>query len=71
MADTDGLVKTKAFIALMEGYEASAEMEGEIQKFCRQKMASFKSPRVIEFMAELPKTGQGKIDKRQLREGGL
>lgn len=71
LTDTDGLVKTKAFIALREGYEASAEMEDEIQEFCRQKMASFKSPRIIEFMGELPKTGQGKIDKRQLREGGL
>jgi acyl-coenzyme A synthetase/AMP-(fatty) acid ligase len=29
-------------------------------------MAYFKSPRLIKFVTELPKTGQGKIDKRAL-----
>jgi acyl-coenzyme A synthetase/AMP-(fatty) acid ligase len=34
-------------------------------------MASYKAPRYIDFFPELPKTGQDKIDKRQLRERGL
>jgi acyl-coenzyme A synthetase/AMP-(fatty) acid ligase len=70
LEDKDGLLKTKAFISLKKGHQASAEMGDEIKKFCRQKMASYKSPRTIEFLDDLPKTGQGKIDKRQLRERG-
>ena len=66
--DKDGLVKTKAFVVLQEGYEASERMVDELKEFCRQKMAPFKSPRSVEFMKELPKTGQGKIDKRGLLE---
>jgi len=31
-------------------------------------MAPFKAPRFIQFLNELPKTGQGKIDKRQSME---
>jgi non-ribosomal peptide synthetase component E (peptide arylation enzyme) len=32
-------------------------------------MAPFKAPRFIQFLKELPKTGQGKIDKKQLLKG--
>jgi benzoate-CoA ligase family protein len=66
--DTDGLTKTKAFIVLKEGLDPSERMAEELKEYCRQKMASFKAPRFIEFVPELPKTGQGKIDKRQLLE---
>jgi benzoate-CoA ligase family protein len=66
--DTDGLTKTKAFIVLKEGLDPSERMAEELKEYCRQKMASFKAPRFIQFMPELPKTGQGKIDKRQLLE---
>jgi acyl-coenzyme A synthetase/AMP-(fatty) acid ligase len=71
LKDEDGLVKAKAFIGLKKGFEGSEELKEEIQNFCRKKMASYKAPRAIEFFPELPKTGQGKIDKRQLRERGL
>lgn len=66
--DADGLLKTKAFIVLKEGFDQSERMADELRDYCRQKMASFKAPRFIQFMPELPKTGQGKIDKRQLLE---
>jgi benzoate-CoA ligase len=46
-------------------------MADELKQFCKEKLASFKSPKFIEFLDELPKTGPGKIDKRQLRERGL
>src|SRR5207245_1517022 len=36
--------------------------------FCRERMAHFKCPRGIDFVASLPRTGSGKIDKRALRE---
>jgi benzoate-CoA ligase family protein len=71
LQDADGLVKTKAFISLKEGFRGSSELEQEIKGFCKKKMAPYKMPRFIEFLDELPKTGQGKIDKRNLRERGL
>ena len=71
LQDTDGLLKTKAFIGLKEGFKGSGKLSEDIQNFCREKMASYKAPRYIDFFDELPKTGQGKIDKRQLREKGL
>ncbi len=66
--DSDGLTKTKAFIALNDGFEATEELKEELREYCKQKMAPYKAPRFIEFLKELPKTGQGKIDKRKLLE---
>jgi fatty-acyl-CoA synthase/long-chain acyl-CoA synthetase len=39
----------------------------EIAAFARQHLASYKVPRSMDFVAELPRTGSGKILKRQLR----
>ena len=66
--DRDGLTKLKAFVVLENGAKPSAEKQDELKQFCRKGLASYKVPRAIEFMQELPKTGQGKIDRRQLRE---
>ena len=43
----------------------------EVVAFCRQKLASFKVPRLIEFREELPKTMVGKVLRRILREEEL
>lgn len=67
--NTDGLAKTKAFVVLNEGFEADSRTEDELRTFCREKLAPYKVPRQIAFMRELPKTGQGKIDKRALVAG--
>ncbi len=66
--DQDGLTKATAFVVLNGGYDAAEEMAEQLKEFCRKKMAPFKSPRTVKFMKELPKTGQGKIDKRSLLE---
>ena len=54
----------KAFIVLKEGEECTAK---EISKFLRERIASYKMPRVIEFISELPKNASGKILKRILK----
>ncbi len=69
--DKDGLVKTKAYVVLNEGIDGSEELKNEIVLFCKEKLAPHKYPRTIEFLSELPKTGQGKIDRRYLREKEL
>ncbi|OGO02416.1 MAG: AMP-dependent synthetase [Chloroflexi bacterium RBG_13_54_8] len=42
--------------------------EKEIMKYCAEKLAHYKVPRIIEFRGELPKTDVGKVSHRELRE---
>ncbi len=63
--DKDGLIKTKAFVVLKAGEHAD---EAELKSFVKDRLAPFKYPRAIEFVAELPKTATGKIQRFRLRE---
>lgn len=63
--DTDGLIKTKAFVVLKKGAVSNAE---ELKAFVKGKLAPYKYPRTIEFVTELPKTVTGKIQRFKLRE---
>ena len=63
--DADGLVKTKAFVVLKAGEHAD---EAELKAFVKDRLAPYKYPRAIEFIAELPKTATGKIQRFRLRE---
>jgi len=38
-----------------------------LQEHCRQKLATYKYPRWIEFVASLPKNDRGKIDRKLLK----
>jgi len=42
--------------------------EEEIRKFCEERLAHYKVPKIIEFRGELPKTDVGKVSRRELRE---
>ena len=55
-----------AVVALREGASVSAE---EIIAYTRERLAAYKYPREIRFMAELPKGPSGKILKAALRDG--
>jgi fatty-acyl-CoA synthase len=55
----------KAVVALKPGARAT---EYELLEFCRTRLAHFKCPRSVEFLASLPKTGTGKLLKRELRQ---
>jgi benzoate-CoA ligase len=65
--DTDRLVKPKAFVVLKETFSPSAELEADLKAFVKDKIAPYKYPRWIEFVAELPKTATGKIQRFKLR----
>jgi benzoate-CoA ligase family protein len=69
--DGDGLTKIQAFVALRDGARGAAGMQDELQRFLRARLAPHKIPRSFDFLDELPKTGQGKIDRRVLRERKL
>ncbi|HEX8475341.1 MAG TPA: benzoate-CoA ligase family protein [Pyrinomonadaceae bacterium] len=64
----DGLVKPKAFVVLREGRAPNQEMEQDIKDFVKSKIALYKYPRWIEFVASLPKNDRGKIDRKQLKK---
>ena len=49
--------------------EPSAELARELQEHCKQQTAPYKFPRIVEFVAELPKTSSGKIKRAELRQG--
>jgi benzoate-CoA ligase family protein len=63
----DGLTKTKAFVELRAGFAPSAELGVQLQDFVRGAIAKYKYPRLVEFVAELPKNDRGKVDKKALR----
>ncbi len=55
----------KAFVVLKEGETATAE---EIIAFCRERMAVYRAPRIVEFRDDLPKSAIGKVLRRELRD---
>jgi fatty-acyl-CoA synthase len=55
----------KALVVLKPGAKASEE---DLIDFCRMRIAHYKCPRSVEFLENLPKTGTGKILKRDLRK---
>jgi fatty-acyl-CoA synthase len=57
----------KALVVLREEWRARVD-EAALIAWCREKMAAYKVPRVIEFVAALPKSGSGKIQWRELQE---
>ena len=63
--DDDKLTKTKAFVVLKSGHSATV---ADLKDFVKERLAPFKYPRYIEFVAELPKTATGKIQRFKLRD---
>jgi len=55
----------KAYVVLKPGEECSEE---EIISYCRERLAAYKAPRIVEFRPELPKSMVGKVLRRALRE---
>ncbi|MBU2551520.1 MAG: long-chain fatty acid--CoA ligase [Proteobacteria bacterium] len=55
----------KAFIALKPG---EAMSEAEVIEYCKTKLATYKVPKSVEFLSELPKSVIGKVLRRELRD---
>jgi 4-hydroxybenzoate-CoA ligase len=68
-ADTDGLLKPKAFIVLKPGKTAVNGLPEALKEHVKAKAGMWKYPRWIEFVEVLPKTATGKIQRFKLREG--
>jgi long-chain acyl-CoA synthetase len=57
----------KALVQLADGIIASPEISEIIIKHCREFLAGYKRPRSVDFIAHIPRTGTGKIQKQPLR----
>ena len=66
-ADENGLTKPKAYVVLRPNVPHTAELSAALQQHVKAHLAPYKYPRWIEFVAELPKTATGKIQRFKLR----
>lgn len=66
--DHDNLIKPKAFVVLQDGVRPSNQLADEIKAMAKTELASYKYPRWVEFLDELPKTATGKIQRFKLRQ---
>jgi benzoate-CoA ligase len=66
--DEQRLVKPRAFVVLRPGRAGSPELAQELQQHVKSRLAPYKYPRWIEFIAELPKTATGKTQRFKLRD---
>ena len=60
----------KAFVVLRQGQQGQVS-EADIMAWCRENMAVYKAPRLVEFMDALPKSGSGKVMWRSLQEAEM
>jgi len=68
MKNADGLMTIRAFVVLNEGIAASPDTLDALKQYCKKRLGPHKFPGAIQVVEDLPKTGQGKIDRRLLRE---
>jgi fatty-acyl-CoA synthase len=55
----------KALVVVAEGHTLTQE---EIISWCKERLARFKAPTSVDFVAEIPRTATGKVQKFKLRE---
>jgi benzoate-CoA ligase family protein len=65
--DLEGLIKPKAYVVLKPDHDPGLELEQALKAHVKDLLAPYKYPRWIEFVAELPKTATGKIQRYKLR----
>jgi benzoate-CoA ligase family protein len=64
--DVDGLTKPKALVVLKPGQKAMPGALAEaLQEHVRERRSPHKCPRVVEFVADLPRNDRGKVDRKK------
>ena len=63
----EGLTMTRAHIVLRPGIAGSEALAAALREHARKHLSPHKFPRDVRFVAELPKTPSGKVDRRALR----
>jgi long-chain acyl-CoA synthetase len=60
--------EVKAVVQPEDLEEAGPDLEAELIAFCKQRLAGYKCPRSVDFLAQLPRTRTGKLFKRELQD---
>ena len=58
-------------IVVLQGEARGKLSEEEIKAYCRERLADYKVPHIVEFRGELPKTDVGKVSRRELRDESI
>ena len=58
----------KAVVELVDQASARPSLEADLLTYCRDQLATYKCPRSVDFVSELPRDESGKLFKRVLRE---
>jgi len=66
--DADMGEAVKAVVQPVDPDAAGPGLEAELVAFCRDRLAAYKCPRTVDFVAELPRDPNGKLYKRLLKE---
>jgi 2-aminobenzoate-CoA ligase len=61
----------KAYVVLREGHRASDTLVQSLQDLVKSTIAPYKYPRLVDFVASLPRTENGKLQRFKLRQGDL
>ena len=60
--------QVKAAVQLDTRYDETPELAAELIAYCRERIAGYKAPKSVDFLADLPRTPTGKLYKRLLRD---
>lgn len=63
----NGLTLPRAYVVLADATAMSTTLAAELQGYVRQQLAPHKYPRDLRFVAELPHTASGKVDRQALK----
>jgi benzoate-CoA ligase len=67
-SNPDGLLFPAAYVVLGQGIQPSHNLGGDIRSWLHERLLGYKCPQEIHFLAELPKTATGKIQRFRLRD---
>lgn len=67
LTSDDGTASISAYVCLKDNWEPTQKLKRELKKHLRKLISSYKIPRKIAFLDELPKTTTGKIARYKLR----
>jgi benzoate-CoA ligase family protein len=69
VVEPDGLTRPHAYVVTNDGATPGAAMSDELKAWVGERLESYKIPRRVAFLEELPRTHLGKVDRGKLRTG--
>jgi long-chain acyl-CoA synthetase len=67
VADEEWGERVRALVVVADGFSPQPELSDELLAHCRGRLAGFKCPRALDFVASLPRQDNGKLSRASLR----